>query len=251
MRSLTTRPIMLVLAVAAIVGSIAFIESRFSAAKPSDTQAQVSQPTTGERIQEPATGQTAKSAKDPKPTPNKTAKPEKPDKQQTQNVDKSVTESERLAAKEKKFDRAAEITGPTGYINTDGISLESLRGKKVVLLEFWTYTCYNCQNAQPYISGFHDKYAADGLQVIGVHSPEFEFEKDYNNVAAAVQKAGIQYPVVLDNNYATWNAYNNLYWPAWYLIDSDGFIRYKHFGEGAYGETEKKIQELLKEMNRT
>lgn len=239
MRSLTNRPIMLVLAVAAIVGSIAFLESRFSAANPADTQA-LAQPTTGETIEEPALTETAS---------DKTTKPKKPATQQAQSVDKPETESERIAAKEKKFDRAAEITGPTGYINTDGISLESLRDEKVVLLEFWTYTCYNCQNAQPYISGYHDKYAADGLQVIGVHSPEFEFEKDYDNVAAAVQEAGIQYPVVLDNNYATWNAYNNLYWPAWYLIDSDGFIRYKHFGEGAYKETEKKIQELLKEKN--
>ncbi len=241
MRSLTNRPIMLVLAVAAIVGSIAFLESRFSAANPADTQA-LAQPTTGETIEEPALTETAS---------DKTAKPKKPDTQQAQSVDKPETESERIAAKEKKFDRAAEITGPTGYINTDGISLEALKGDKVVLLEFWTYTCYNCQNAQPYISGYHDEYADDGLQVIGVHSPEFEFEKDYNNVAAAVQEAGIQYPVVLDNNYATWNAYNNLYWPAWYLIDSDGFIRYKHFGEGAYGETEKKIRELLKEKNGT
>lgn len=241
MRSLTNRPIMLVLAVAAIVGSIAFLESRFSAANPADTQA-LAQPTTGETIEEPAFTETAS---------DKTTKPKKTDTQQAQSVDKPETESERIAAKEKKFDRAAEITGPTGYINTDGISLESLRDEKVVLLEFWTYTCYNCQNAQPYISGYHDEYADDGLQVIGVHSPEFEFEKDYNNVAAAVQEAGIQYPVVLDNNYATWNAYNNLYWPAWYLIDSDGFIRYKHFGEGAYGETEKKIRELLKEKNGT
>ena len=118
------------------------------------------------------------------------------------------------------------------------------------MLEFWTYTCYNCQNAQPYISGFHDKYAADGLQVIGVHSPEFEFEKDYNNVAAAVQEAGIQYP---GGPRQQLRHLERLQQPLLARVvpdrQSDGFIRYKHFGEGAYKETDKKIQELLKEKN--
>ncbi len=229
MRSLTSRPVMLVLAIAVIVGAIALIEFRFNTASQAGTQAQVTPPTTGETIQEPNTTQPEKTTRDPEPN----------------------NAAERIAKKEEEFKRAAEITGPTGYINTDGVSLEDLRGEKVVLVEFWTYTCYNCQNAQPYINGFHEEYADDGLQVIGVHSPEFEFEKDYNNVAATVQEASIQYPVVLDNNYATWNAYNNIYWPASYLIDADGFIRYKHFGEGAYAETEKKIQELLDERDRT
>ncbi len=249
MRSLTTRPLMLVLAVVAIVGAIALVEFRFNTAGQADTQAQVTSPTTGETIKEPDTTQPAKTKDEPKPAPDKTA-PENPEPRQTQNAAEPESDADRIAKKEEEFKRAAEITGPTGYINTDGISLEALRGEKVVLVEFWTYTCYNCQNAQPYISGYHEEYADDGLQVIGIHSPEFGFEKDYNNVAAAVQEASIQYPVVLDNNYATWNAYNNLYWPAWYLIDSDGFIRYKHFGEGAYGETEKKIQELLNERDR-
>ena len=245
MRSLAPRPVLLALAILAIVGAIAFIELRFNTVGQADTQARAIPPTTGKTIEEPATSQPAETKDDPAPAPDKSKEQEKPE------IELVESEADRITKKEEKFERAAEITGPTGYINTDGVSLEAARGEKVVLLEFWTYTCYNCQNAQPYISGFHEEYADDGLQVIGVHSPEFDFEKDYNNVAAAVQEAGIQYPVVLDNNYDTWNAYNNLYWPAWYLIDADGFIRYKHFGEGAYAETEDKIQELLDERDRT
>ena len=249
MRSLVPKPALLVLTVLAILGAIAFVEFRFNAVGQADTQARVVQPTTGEAIEGPATTESAEAEENPDLAPSKAGKQESSETEQARG--ESGGEADRIATKEEEFKRAAEITGPTGYINTDGVSLEGLRGEKVVLLEFWTYTCFNCQNAQPYISGFHDKYSDEGLQVIGVHSPEFEFEKDYNNVAAAVQEAGIQYPVVLDNDYATWNAYNQLYWPAWYLIDADGFIRYKHFGEGAYDETEKKIQELLEEKNQT
>jgi thiol-disulfide isomerase/thioredoxin len=151
--------------------------------------------------------------------------------------------------KEAEFPRAAEITNPTGFVNTDGISIGENLGKRVVLVEFWTYSCYNCQNAQPYINSWHEEYADDGLLVIGVHRPEFEFEKDPANVERAVGEAGIEYPVVLDNNSATWNAYDNRYWPARYLIDADGFIRYQHFGEGAYDENEQEIQKLLAERN--
>ena len=248
MRSLTPKPVLLALTILAIVGAIAFVEFQFNSVGQADTQARVIPPTTGEAIEGPATAESAEAEEAPKSTPDKPVKQEKPEKDRAGQVE---SEADRIAAKEEEFKRAAEITGPTGYINTDGITLEGLRGDNVVLLEFWTYTCYNCQNAQPFINGYHEKYADDGLQVIGVHSPEFEFEKDYYNVAAAVQEAGIQYPVVLDSNYATWNAYNNLYWPAWYLIDADGFVRYKHFGEGAYEETEEKIQELLEERNRT
>ena len=249
MRSLAPRPILLALTILAVVGAIAFVEFRFNAVGQANTQARVIPPTTGEVIEGPAPTEPAEAKETPKPAPDQPAKQEKPEEAERAQQDES--EADRIAAKEEEYKRAAEITGPTGYINTDGVSLEENRGDNVVLVEFWTYTCYNCQNAQPYINGFYDEYADDGLQVIGVHSPEFEFEKDYNNVAAAVQEAGIQYPVVLDNNYATWNAYNNIYWPAWYLIDADGFIRYKHFGEGAYAETEEKIQELLNEKNRT
>ena len=139
---------------------------------------------------------------------------------------------------------------PTGFINTHGVSIKEAAGEKVVLLEFWTYSCYNCQNVQPHINRWHEEYEDDGLLVIGVHKPEFAFEKDPASVREAVRQENIEYPVVLDNNDATWNAYDQRYWPTWYLIDADGFVRYWHIGEEAYDETEKKIQELLKEKDR-
>lgn len=144
-----------------------------------------------------------------------------------------------------------EIVAPAGFINTDGVSIKEARGEKVVLVDFWTYTCYNCQNTQPYLNAWHEEYADDGFLIIGVHTPEFGFERDPANVERAVREAGIEYPVVLDNGYATCNAYDQRYWPAMYLIDADGFVRYKHFGEGAYEETETKIRELLAEKDRT
>lgn len=110
-------------------------------------------------------------------------------------------------------------------------------GKKVILLDFWAYSYANCKNAQPYLNAWNEKYEDDGFLIIGVHKPEFEVEKDPASVQKAVEKANIRYPVVLDNNDATWNAYDQRYWPAWYLIDAGGFIQYKHFGEGAYDET--------------
>ena len=139
---------------------------------------------------------------------------------------------------------------PTGFINTDGVSIKEAAGEKVVLLEFWTYSCYNCQNVQPHINRWHEEYEDDGLLVIGVHKPEFEFEKDPASVQEAVRQENIEYSVVLDNNDATWDAYDQRYWPTWHLIDADGFVRYRHIGEGAYDETEKMIQELLKEKDR-
>jgi thiol-disulfide isomerase/thioredoxin len=162
----------------------------------------------------------------------------------------TVSDAERIASKEKAYTRAREITDSTGLINTDGVSIKGAAGENVVLVEFWTYSCFNCQNAQPHINALYEKYRDDGLLVVGVHSPEFGFEKDIAGVREAVEQANIEYPVVLDNNYAIWNAYDQRFWPAWYLIDADGFIRYRHFGEGAYDETEQKVQELLAERNR-
>ena len=121
-----------------------------------------------------------------------------------------------------------------------------LRGK-VVLVDFWTYSCINCLRTLPYLKAWDEKYRAQGLVIIGVHSPEFSFEKDLQNVERAVRDLGIKYPVALDNQYAIWNAYENEYWPAHYLIDAQGRIRHQHFGEGAYRETEQMIQSLLKE----
>lgn len=149
--------------------------------------------------------------------------------------------------KSKRYELAKEITTPDGFINTDKISVSEFTGKKVVLIDFWTYSCINCQRTTPYLNTWYEKYKDDGLVIIGVHTPEFEFEKDYNNVKAAVEKFGIKFPVVLDNDYSTWTAYKNRYWPRKYLIDIDGYIVYDHIGEGGYEETEKKIQELLEE----
>jgi len=151
--------------------------------------------------------------------------------------------------KSKRYELAKEITTPDGFINTDGkpITINSLIGKKVILVDFWTYSCINCQRTTPYLNAWYEKYKDKGFVIIGVHTPEFEFEKDYNNVKVAVEKFGIKFPVVLDNDYSTWTAYKNQYWPRKYLIDIDGYVIYDHIGEGGYEETERKIQEALAE----
>lgn len=142
---------------------------------------------------------------------------------------------------------APEIVGITNWLNSDPLTMEKLRGK-VVLIDFWTYTCINCIRTLPHVTSWHEKYADDGLVILGVHSPEFEFEKDTENVAEAMEDYGIEYPVAQDNDFATWKNYKNRYWPAKYLIDAEGRIRYYHFGEGAYEETELSIQQLLGEI---
>ena len=133
------------------------------------------------------------------------------------------------------------------WFNSKPLTVKELRGK-VVLVDFWTYTCINCIRTLPYIEAWHEKYKDKGLVVVGVHTPEFEFEKDPKNVEAAIKDFGLTYPIMQDNNYATWEAYNNRYWPAKYLIDRDGKIYYTHFGEGAYDQTEKAIQTLLSQL---
>lgn len=154
-----------------------------------------------------------------------------------------------ISDKDKKefFPQGRDITKPAGFINAKEVSIAYLTGKKVVLVDFWTYSCINCQRSLPYLAAWYEKYKDQGLEIIGVHTPEFEFEKKYENVLWATKQFGINYPVVLDNDYATWHSYDNRYWPAKYLIDIDGRIVYQHFGEGAYQETERKIQELLEE----
>ena len=132
------------------------------------------------------------------------------------------------------------------WFNSDSLTLEELRGK-VVIIDFWTYSCINCQRTFPYLRAWHEKYKDKGLVIIGVHSPEFEFEKSEKNVSQAIKDFKLTYPVVQDNDFATWRAYGNHYWPAKYFIDKEGYIRYSHFGEGDYDESEKVIQELLKE----
>ncbi|MDP3742251.1 MAG: redoxin domain-containing protein [Candidatus Micrarchaeota archaeon] len=146
--------------------------------------------------------------------------------------------------------KAPELVGIDNYyINAPkGLKLTDLRGK-VVLLDFWTYSCINCIRTLPYLEGWYEKYKNQGLVILGVHSPEFEFEKNYTNVQMAVEKFNLTYPVVLDNDHGTWNAYQNRYWPRHYLIDINGFIRYDHIGEGNYAEIEEEIQKLLIERN--
>jgi len=143
---------------------------------------------------------------------------------------------------------APPLAGATQWLNSTPLTQESLRGK-VVLVDFWTYSCINCLRTLPYLKAWDEKYRDTGLVIIGVHAPEFAFEKDQSNVENAVRELGIKYPVAMDNDYAIWNAYKNEYWPAHYLIDAQGKIRHQHFGEGAYTETEQMIQTLLKEAN--
>lgn len=143
-----------------------------------------------------------------------------------------------------------ELNGAVAWINSAPLARESLRGK-VVLIDFWTYSCINCLRALPYVEAWSAKYKDAGLVVIGVHTPEFAFEKEQSNVEKAVRDLKINYPVAVDSNYKIWQAFNNEYWPAHYFIDGKGRIRYHHFGEGEYEESERIIQELLKENGAT
>ncbi len=139
---------------------------------------------------------------------------------------------------------APELAGIDAWINSDPLTIASLRGK-VVLVEFWTFGCVNCQHVQPYVKAWYDRYASAGLVVVGVHTPELSFERDLGNVQDAVSKADIRYPVAFDPAYATWNAYRNGYWPAFFFIDRSGRIRHTHVGEGDYDGSEQVIRELL------
>lgn len=154
------------------------------------------------------------------------------------------------ADKKKNYKLAPEISSPDGFVNTDGkpITLTELRGK-VVLLDIWTYSCINCQRTIPYLNDWYKKYKDQGFEIVGLHTPEFAFERLLPNVEKATRQFGIEYPVVLDNDYSTWNAYGNLYWPRKYLIDPDGYIIYDHVGEGGYEETEQEIQKALAVRN--
>jgi cytochrome c biogenesis protein CcdA/thiol-disulfide isomerase/thioredoxin len=146
----------------------------------------------------------------------------------------------------KDLGPAPELTGITNWINSDPLTISSLKGK-VVLIDFWTYSCVNCVRTFPFLKDWYSKYHDQGLVIIGVHTPEFAFEHDPANVEQAVKRFGIKYPVAQDNNYGTWRAYNNHYWPAEFLIGPDGHLRYTHFGEGHYDVTEMAIQTLLAE----
>jgi cytochrome c biogenesis protein CcdA/thiol-disulfide isomerase/thioredoxin len=171
----------------------------------------------------------------------------------TQSLDKNMPTSsvdQALSASKagvKNFPRYHEIAKPAGFINSSPLTLKSLIGKKVILADFMTYSCINCIRTFPYLNAWYDKYKDQGLEIVGIHTPEFAFEHKIENVEEALKKFGIKFPVVLDNEYGTWNAYGNNYWPRKYLIDIDGYIVFDHAGEGKYDETEGKIQELLRE----
>ena len=143
-------------------------------------------------------------------------------------------------------DMAPEFTGISQWLNSDELTMEGLRGD-VVLIDFWTYTCVNCIRTMPFLREWNEKYADRGLTMIGVHTPEFDFEKITDNVVAANDELGVVWPVAQDNDFGTWRSYNNRFWPAKYLIDANGVVRYTHFGEGAYDETEHHIRALLEE----
>ena len=142
------------------------------------------------------------------------------------------------------FGAAPEFTGIERWLNSEPLSLAQLRGR-VVLVDFWTYACINCIHTLPYVIRWAERYTPQGLTVVGVHTPEFPFERSASNVEAAMRRHGVKHPVAQDNRYATWKAYSNQYWPAAYLIDAQGRIRYKHFGEGEYERTESVIRALL------
>lgn len=141
---------------------------------------------------------------------------------------------------------APAFAGINTWVNSPPLKMEELRGK-VVLVDFWTYTCINCLNALPYVKAWHEKYKDQGLVVVGVHSPEYEEEKSLAGLKEAITRLGITHPVAQDNDFKTWKNYSNRYWPALYLVDKQGKVVYTHFGEGAYQQTEAQIQALLKQ----
>jgi len=162
----------------------------------------------------------------------------------------TLTEIDALLKIDKSgFKVAPDLEGIAHYLNTTPEKLTEEIKDKVVLYDIWTYSCINCVRTLPYITAWNDKYADQGLLIVGIHSPEFEFEKDPKNVEMAIGKYGIKYPVVLDNDMETWKAFENNYWPRKYIADHEGYIRYDHIGEGDYQKTEKIIQQLLEERS--
>ena len=153
-------------------------------------------------------------------------------------------------ASSAEYKTSESVTAPElaagDWINSEPIKLSDLRGR-VVLIEFWTFGCYNCRNTVPFVKGWDDRYRAKGLTVIGVHSPEFDEERKVDNLREAVSSLGIGYAVVTDNDYQTWKAYKVEAWPTLFLLDKQGRIRWMHVGEGSYDEAERQIQKLLAE----
>jgi cytochrome c biogenesis protein CcdA/thiol-disulfide isomerase/thioredoxin len=165
----------------------------------------------------------------------------------------AAPEAEEDAVKLYEYGPAPEFADTERWFNTPGdkpLTMKGLRGK-VVLIDFWTYSCINCIRTLPYLNAWYQRYRKDGLVIVGVHSPEFPFEREAANVKMAIEEEGIEYPVVQDNELGTWNAYANQYWPAEYFVNADGEVRYAHFGEGEYEEKETVIRELLREAGRS
>jgi thiol-disulfide isomerase/thioredoxin len=136
------------------------------------------------------------------------------------------------------------------WLHGGPVDVRELRGKRALLVDFWDYTCVNCIRTLPYVQGWHERYEKMGLTVVGVHSPEFAFAKSEDFVGSAVKRFGLTYPIVVDSEFAIWNAFENRFWPAKYLVDRNGVIIYEHFGEGFYQETERMIQETLRPLNK-
>lgn len=145
----------------------------------------------------------------------------------------------------RQFQRAPAIHSAT-WLNAERINWDDLRGR-VVVVDFWTFACYNCKNTLPYKKAWAEKYRAQGLVVIGVHTPELSFEQDIANVRNAVREYQIKYPVAVDGDFANWNRYGVRAWPTWFIVDKEGYIRYSHIGEGAYDQSEQVIRALLAE----
>ena len=163
----------------------------------------------------------------------------------TQQTGEDVQVTAQAKVDKRQFKLAREIASET-WINSEKINWDELRGQ-VVLIDFWTFACYNCKNTLPYKKAWDEKYRARGLVVLGVHTPELSFEKDVENVRKAVQGYNIKYPVAIDGDFANWNRYNVRAWPTWFIVDKEGYIRYTHVGEGDYDGSERVIQQLLAE----
>ena len=204
--------------------------------------------TPGDAVVPPGeTTPTSVPASTPIPEPTPTDAPATPGTTLSPEAAEEPREVERVAAElvgGKVGSLAPELEGISGWLQAEPFTLKELRGG-VVLIDFWTYTCVNCIRTLPYLKAWHERYADMGLTIVGVHAPEFEFEKVRKNVEMAIAEHGLEYPVVLDNDFGTWRAFDNHSWPSKYLIDKDGIVRYTHSGEGAYDETERQIRDLL------
>ena len=165
-----------------------------------------------------------------------------------EEVDLKRTTTDDSVIEDKTFlKKSPQLQGISGYINISQEEMDKQLEGKVVLYDFWTYSCINCIRTIPYLTAWDEKYSDEGLVILGIHAPEFEFEKKYENVVFATKKFGIKYPVIQDNDKEIWNDFQNRYWPRKYIADHEGYIRFDHIGEGAYKETEEVIQLLLKE----